>query len=337
MNNTVTFIIPLYNMEKYLQTCINSILKQTIDDWELILVDDGSTDRTAVLCDAYAEKDERIRVIHQRNAGSAAARNSGMDMAKGEWLAFIDGDDWIEETYLETLQPYMQECYDFLMYSYKEVQGTNKKSMLRAEKEFLLEGDTFRLLVKDVIDTEKRLSEVAASRSQFWTKLYRKQFLLENQVRSDTELRMSQDVMFNLCVYNLAKRALFLPKELYNYRILDDSTCHRYSEEQVPRILKTMEAIGAYVDKTGLGQEGELLYQKRILVSLVNACRLDFCHKSNPAKYTMRRRRFLELRAKEPFCTTLNPPVIRSFSFRKQVCMWLVKFKCFGLLSVFLS
>lgn len=336
MDNKVSFIIPAFNVEKYISACIDSILAQNLSTWELIIVDDGSTDATAEICNAYAERDERIKVICQQNAGSAVARNSGLDIATGEWIAFIDGDDWIEKNYLETLQPYMSQNYDFVMYSYCEVRGTDKRSMSGTQNEIVLEKDKFRLMVMDVIDTEKRVPEVASCRSQFWTKVYRKEFLLEYNLRSNPELRMSQDVMFNLRVYNNAEKAVFIPKLLYNYRILGDSTCHRYSEDQVPRILKLTEAIGSYVEETGLEQVGELLFRKRILVSLVNACRLDFCHKSNPASYAVRRKNFLALCKQEPFVSALKTDVIREFSFKKQICMWLVKFRLFGLLCIFL-
>lgn len=336
MNYLVSFVIPAYNVGKYIENCIHSIIHQTIPSWELILVDDGSTDTTPDICDKYANLDARIHVIHQENQGSAVARNSGFDVACGQWVAFIDGDDWIEENYIEILQSYMKDEYDFIMYSYDEVHGTTVKNKYCSEENIILDKNDFHLLVMDVIDTEQRMKKVAASRSQFWTKLYNRQFLLKNGIRSDAKLRMSQDVMFNLCVYNHAKKAIFLPKKLYHYRILGNSTCHRYSEDQVARIKCIMEAIGSYIDKTDLGQAGTLLYQKRILVSLVNSCILDFCHKNNPNRYRERKKQFLKLKSEEPFCSAFTTTVIREFSFQKQVCMWLVKWNWFGLLTIIL-
>ena len=92
----VSVIVPVYNAEKYLQECVDSILRQTLADLELILVDDGSTDTSPALCDRYAEQDLRVRVIHQANAGSSAARNRGIEVATGEWIAFVDSDDFID-------------------------------------------------------------------------------------------------------------------------------------------------------------------------------------------------------------------------------------------------
>ncbi len=99
----ISTIVPVYNTEKYLNKCIDSILKQTYKDFELILVDDGSTDTSGAICDEYAKKDERVVVIHKENGGQATARNIGLDAAKGEYVSFIDSDDYIEPEMYETM------------------------------------------------------------------------------------------------------------------------------------------------------------------------------------------------------------------------------------------
>lgn len=99
----VSIIVPVYNAEKYLHRCIDSILAQTFTDWELLLIDDGSKDASGRICDEYAAKDERIRVFHKENGGVSSARNLGLDHAEGEWIAFVDSDDWVSKDYLEEL------------------------------------------------------------------------------------------------------------------------------------------------------------------------------------------------------------------------------------------
>lgn len=110
----ITVIVPVYNVEKYLSRCIESILAQSFTFFELILVDDGSPDNCGVICDLYALKDDRIKVIHQKNAKVSAARNAGISIAQGEWIAFIDPDDWIHRDYLRLLYEGAKEETDIV-------------------------------------------------------------------------------------------------------------------------------------------------------------------------------------------------------------------------------
>ena len=100
---TISVIVPVYNAEKYLHRCIDSVLAQTYTDFELLLIDDGSKDQSGEICDEYAQKDARVRVFHQENGGVSSARNLGLDNAKGEWVTFVDSDDWAKPYYIEHL------------------------------------------------------------------------------------------------------------------------------------------------------------------------------------------------------------------------------------------
>lgn len=99
----LSIVVPVYNVEKYISQCVDSIIAQTFTDWELILVDDGSRDSSSMICDGYSSQDERIRVIHTENGGVSSARNKGIDAAKGRWITFIDSDDFISPSFLEGL------------------------------------------------------------------------------------------------------------------------------------------------------------------------------------------------------------------------------------------
>lgn len=100
----ISIIVPVYNTAKYLEQCIDSIVAQTYTDWELLLIDDGSTDRSGDICETYAAKDTRIRVFHKENGGVSSARNLGLDHAQGEWITFVDSDDYIEENFLKSFE-----------------------------------------------------------------------------------------------------------------------------------------------------------------------------------------------------------------------------------------
>lgn len=109
-NQTFSIIVPVYDVEQYLENCINSVLNQSFRHFQLILVDDGSKDSSGEICDRFAQKDSRVKVIHKPNAGVSAARNTGIDIATGQFICFIDSDDWIESEYLQKI---VDEIYDF--------------------------------------------------------------------------------------------------------------------------------------------------------------------------------------------------------------------------------
>lgn len=116
----ISVIVPVYKVEKYLHECVDSILAQTFSDFELILVDDGSPDNCGAICDEYAAKDSRVRVIHQKNQGLSGARNSGIDVAQGEYITFVDSDDLVDERYLEVLMATVQDGADVVVCRHKE-------------------------------------------------------------------------------------------------------------------------------------------------------------------------------------------------------------------------
>ena len=114
----ISVIVPVYNVEPYLRQCVDSILNQTFTDFELLLVDDGSTDRSGAICDEYASLDARVKVFHTTNRGVSAARNLGIDKASAEWITFVDSDDWVEKSYLANFEKYSKDNYLILIQRY---------------------------------------------------------------------------------------------------------------------------------------------------------------------------------------------------------------------------
>lgn len=112
-NILVSIIVPVYNTGKYLYKCLDSILNQTLQEIELILVDDGSDDNSGAICDFYSERDKRVRVIHKKNEGVSIARNVGMQAAKGEYIGFVDSDDWIEKEMYQEMYYYAKNLLNF--------------------------------------------------------------------------------------------------------------------------------------------------------------------------------------------------------------------------------
>ena len=128
----ISIIVPVYNVEKYLRECLDSISQLKTVTWEVILVDDGSTDTSGQICDEYAKQDSRFRVIHQKNAGVSAARNAGLDAAKGEWIWFVDSDDIVDTQCVPNTKNWLdnQGDVDYVMFCLKKFEDGDKISVL---------------------------------------------------------------------------------------------------------------------------------------------------------------------------------------------------------------
>lgn len=183
MNPKISVIVPVYKVEQYLPQCIDSILAQTFTDFELLLIDDGSPDNSGRICDEYAAWDFRIRVFHKENGGVSSARNLGLDNARGEWIAFVDSDDWIDDKYLESfIGAGVSEDILFFVQGYCRV-GEN--GFFKRERFFLQEDLEKTLIVNEILRYGSP-----------WGKLFKRDIIENNGVRFDERISMSEDRLF---------------------------------------------------------------------------------------------------------------------------------------------
>ena len=220
----ISIIVPVYNVEEYLPTCIESILNQSYKNFELILVDDGSPDISGDICDDYAKKDNRIKVIHQKNSGVSKARNTGIDNATGEWILFVDSDDELTDTSLE--------CYISSIVESNEVDAIvsgMKKIFVRDEKEaefFTLENKTF--LKKDFEDMVRYIE----SKYLFgfvWSRLFKNDIIKRNSIRFNERLASFEDRLFFLDYLAHCDIVKTISDVTYIYRRFgNESLCSKY-------------------------------------------------------------------------------------------------------------
>ena len=201
----LSIIVPVYDVENYLQKCIDSILAQTFTDFELILVEDGSPDGCPALCDAAAAKDARIRVLHQKNGGLSAARNAGLDAARGAWIGFVDSDDYIAPEMYEAMYQAVQNTgADLALCDYAEVDeaGVPCQSMhVRLEKKDF----TGRELLKNATDSMIQPA---------WNKLYRRAVFAQLRY---PEGKLNEDLFLIPKICLQIQKAVVVPKALYYY------------------------------------------------------------------------------------------------------------------------
>lgn len=187
----ISIIIPVYKVEKYLNRCLDSIIAQTFTDWECILIDDGSPDNSGKICDEYAKKDVRFVVIHQENAGVRAARNAGLDITKGEYITFVDSDDWVENSFLqEQYSDIVSDDYDVCICGFV---GNKKK----------------RYQILNCFEAKTKLGGYSVLR------LKKKEII--NNVRYNTSISYLEDTDFFYRLYNNCTKILWTDKPLYNY------------------------------------------------------------------------------------------------------------------------
>lgn len=238
MSPCISVIVPVYKVEKYLKACIDSILAQTYRDFELILVDDGSPDNCGKICDEYARRDDRIIVIHQENQGQAGARNTALDIAKGEFVTFIDSDDIVNDQYLEKLLDAMRDDTDITVCKFHHFERTGELSMHDEDRASYknYNGESIAIAIFN--------GEISAGPCG---KLYR------TGVINDTRFpvgRIHEDVVFTPIVCYLAKKAICINEKLYYYRQHNSSTIHSgFSIKRYDAIWATDECIRFFEDQ----------------------------------------------------------------------------------------
>lgn len=231
MEELITVIVPIYNVEKYLKQCLDSIINQTYKNLEIILVDDGSPDNCGKICDNYAEKDNRIKVIHKENGGLSSARNAGLDIATGDYISFIDSDDYVAENFIETLYKLcienncdISEC-DFLKFE-NEV-CTNKMNAnieMYSNYEMQKRLYVFEFSVRGVI---------------VWNKLYKK-YLFENIRFPFGKINEDEFITYKV-LYNCKSNIAVTNNQLYYYRYNTQSIMGRKFNEKRLDVLEAFE------------------------------------------------------------------------------------------------
>ncbi|MDX4035814.1 glycosyltransferase, partial [Aliarcobacter skirrowii] len=221
----VSVIIPVYNAQNYLNRCLDSVLNQTLKELEIIAVNDGSTDDSLNMLNRYKIQDNRIKIIDQKNCGTGIARNNGIKIAKGEYIAFVDADDTIEETMIEKLyKKILQEQSDIVVCNINRVDPKlGKKISTRAY------SDMDKATFFNYILSFKYGSFV-------WAKLYKKSLFLNNNILFPSKLKHNEDnaTFFKFVYY--AKKISFLKEYLYNWMIVENSKSENISKERLDSI-----------------------------------------------------------------------------------------------------
>lgn len=217
MNSLISVVVPVYNVEKYLNKCIDSLVSQTYENLEIILIDDGSKDKSAKICDKWKDNDSRIKVIHKENGGLSEARNVGIDYAQGEYIAFIDSDDWVDKNFIKYLHEKLEKYNADIAAStiiktykdYNEIQPINREKIRFTSEEAL-----------DTLLSGRDFCAVA------WNKLYKKNVI--GNIRFPIG-KIHEDEFFSYKVIANANTLVLVPEAIYYYRQRSGSIMQKWS------------------------------------------------------------------------------------------------------------
>ena len=210
-NVAISIIVPVYKAEKYLYDCIDSILSQSFKEFELLLIDDGSPDRSGEICEEYAKKDERIRVFHVENGGVGRARNIGIDNSMGQWLFFVDSDDILLPSYLHMFMNY--NSYDMVIGGYQEFGECIQERFV--EGEYIID---IKNATSEILDFNQTYNTSNILFYFPWGKMFRAEIIKSNGIMFDSKMRMAEDSCFIMEYFTFCNRIILIPYNNYLYR-----------------------------------------------------------------------------------------------------------------------
>lgn len=303
-NIKISVIAPVYGVEKYIDKFLESLQCQTFRDFEMILVDDGSKDNCPAILDAFAAGKDNCRVIHQNNAGVSAARNAGLDVARGEYVYIVDSDDWMEPDALETLYFEAKRTGADLVYGdWVQERPEGPKDVVIFPNEFYTENPkTIELLQ---CSANNNNNKVFYSCDEFpyvthlggapWRCLMKRSIIEKDKLRFDSYVRgQGDDILFTLYLYENVKSVSYIHKMLYHWRLLENSYTHGYKANFIETINRTFERMEAYLKKCGKSEIHWKAYYLRIMLYLDQAMKQYFLNNINPQSEKQRYGEFLE-------------------------------------------
>lgn len=324
----ISIIVPIYAIQKkYLIECIDSLVHQTLQDLEIILIDDGSPDECGMICDSYASKYSEIIAVHQNNEGVSCARNRGIALATGKYILFVDGDDYIAHDACEKLYAQMETSgAEILLYGhickneYMEVEH-------RLGKDIFFPKEKISELQKAILNPAGELLKIAPAGTV--GKMYRLDFLRKYNLKYIPGVKRMQDNLFCLYAYQHAHRIFYYDYLGYCYRINGDSVCNKYNPDIFEILENALREFEAFV----VNQAPYLkpyYYCKVVSVLVTEYLHLYFRNSNNPYSAHKRKREFRNLLLRKPYAEALKEVNLSLLSPRLKISTFFLKFHLFG-------
>ncbi|MGE5458927.1 MAG: glycosyltransferase family 2 protein [Methanobacterium sp.] len=332
MKPKISVIVPVYNAKPYLHQCADSILGQTFSDLELILIDDGSTDGSAAICDDYARQDKRVRVLHQENSGIVSVvRNKGIAMSQGEYLTFVDADDWIEpQMYAEMLNIINSHGADIGICSYCSIyQEMNQDNiMIWADGQVFAGEEIKEQLVPAFISTidlhgnEQQLEFTSVCRAVF-----RRSFLEQKQIRFDERIKYMEDFLFIVKSFSEAQKITINKDSYYNYRQNannKNTITQRYMDGKYESRQLAKQEIINVLQKTNYLHRMQKQIAWRNCLNVINSLN-NLCGAGSPLRWRERVKLARYYVTDSNFKQSLNQAGLKHFTRNQKIALILLK------------
>lgn len=322
----VSIIIPVYNTkEEYLIKCINSLKEQTYKNIEIILIDDGSKIEVAQLCDKIAETDNRIYSFHKKNEGVSVARNYGIEKSTGNWICFVDSDDWMEEDSIENFINNSKESEIILSNIFIDnIKIANKINGRR------------NIIEKEKINLIKCLLTANSSEYKYpdavWGKLYKKELLKKGNILFTAGIPRGEDTLFNLEAFYKAKKIMVIDSYTYHYRTNNESVTNKYDEKIIEKynvLIKNVKKKLGTFSKDDFAEQ----YHNLVIRCLENACRSYIYNKNNKINICERENILKKLCLEQPYNSTIKKVKLNSLANKRKILVVLLRLKLFNVVS----
>lgn len=297
----LSVIIPIYNVEKYLRQCIDSVINQTFRDLEIILVDDGSPDKCGEICDEYAKKDKRIKVIHKANGGLASARNDALDVATGEWIAFVDSDDWLElDIYEKAVSAGEKYDVDILFFNSFRNTGSKEIKASMFEKEFFSDDKKYIELLQAGV-----LCKYVVSVPDLcfpWNRIIKRKFIVDHKLYF-TKVKVYEDVIYSISCLQFAKKIAFIEAYGYHYWFNVLSISRQYNSNRIAADIEVFNEIYKLGEDYHAGYVFYNALNAFIVQSIANNTERCFFNRRNKNSIWMKMKYASSTLKEEPYCT----------------------------------
>lgn len=274
----LSIIIPIYNCEKYLERCLNSIVPQLSEGVEMILVDDGSEDRSSQICNEYAMKNQFIQVVHQKNKGEGGARNRGLALATGEWIAFVDADDYVTDDFVSQIFRNMEPEVDILMFEKITVEREVKSHIEKIGKIQYYDEASHDIFTKKCFMGHFIIKGYNITSRDVLSKAYRRSLLRESNIVFEEGIEIGADMLFSLRIYQCFHRAKCIGKGIYCYVTNSDSITNRYKPNYREIVQAYIKSIESWLK---LCPEYNVYHATYRLNDIILFMKYDFFHKQN--------------------------------------------------------